>query len=129
MGIRLGQVAQASGANLGYLAVVFRVLAAQGWLWRDARRGAEHTYVGLNASGHDLCALLGNGEASREVTAFLPVASNMAAYLAGTFDPPVGVPALQALVRNSVGGWGLPLEHGRRQRGVARRLGAALDGN
>jgi hypothetical protein len=129
LGIRLSHVAEASGANLGYLSVVFRVLAAQGWLWRDARRGAEHTYVGLNAAGHDLYALLGNGEASGEVTAFLPIASDMAAYLAGTFDPPPHVPALRALVRKSVCGWGLPLEHGRRQRVVTQRLAAALDGN
>ena len=54
LGIRLGELAEVSGANLGYLAVVFRVLAVQGWLWRDARRGAEHTHVGLNAAGRDL---------------------------------------------------------------------------
>ena len=41
-GVELGALARQTGANLGYLAVMVRVLAAQGWMWKRLRPSRGH---------------------------------------------------------------------------------------
>jgi hypothetical protein len=130
-GLELGTLAAQVEANLGYLAVVVRVLAAQGWMWRKfqpTKQMVEHTRAGLTPAGVRLVELVSTGAAAAQVVAFTPVARRMAAYLAGTYNPEPGLPTLEQLSGWSSGGWGLPTEVGR-DADSARRWKAALEGN
>jgi hypothetical protein len=135
-GVALGALALQTGANLGYLAVMVRVLAAQGWMWRKLpphrapRSGAvaEHTRAGLSAEGTELFALLASGSAAGRVVSFLPLAQRMAAYLDDAYDPPAEVPSLAELAACSARGWDLPLTNLGGTESAAR-VKAALDGN
>lgn len=128
-GSALGPLAAERGMSLGYLAVVCRVLAAGGWLWRQPAEHARDARVGLSPSGAVLFELLESGAQSSLVSAFLPVAQHMAAYLGGSYQPPPAAPSLEQLSRWSARGWGLPAEAGSARRAVVQRLAAALDGN
>jgi hypothetical protein len=135
-GVELGTLARQTGANLGYLAVMVRVLAAQGWMWKKVRRGhgdrardrAAQTMAGLTAEGTELFALLASGSAASAVVRFLPIARHMAAYLEGTYDPPRAAPSLAELAACSARGWELPVRHVGDDDSAAR-VRAALDGN
>src|SRR5262245_31905019 len=97
-GLELGSLAAQAEANLGYLAVVVRVLAAQGWMWRKfqpTKQMVEHTRAGLTPAGTRLFELVETGAAAAQVVAFTPVARRMAAYLEGTYDPEPGLPSLE----------------------------------
>jgi hypothetical protein len=131
-GVELATLARQTGANLGYLAVMVRVLAAQGWMWRRSspRRAwtearAEHTRAGLTPEGTELFALLASGSAARRIVGFLPIARRMTAYLEGSYDPPEGAPSLAELAARSARGWDLPVS----DLGSLARVKAALDGN
>jgi hypothetical protein len=128
-GTPLGPLASALGMNLGYLAVVCRVLAARGWLWREPAQQARHSRVALSPAGTLLFELLEAGTQSSLVTAFVPVAYHMQAYLDGVYEPPAAAPSLEQLSRWSARGWDLPAGGGELQREVVQQLAAALDGN
>jgi hypothetical protein len=128
-GTALGPLAAARGMSLGYLAVVCRVLAAGGWLWREPEEHARDTRVGLSAPGAQLFELLESGLQSSLISAFLPVARHMPEYLAGSYEPPPAAPSLEQLSRWSARGWGLPNEADPARRAVVQQLAAALDGN
>lgn len=130
-GLDLGRLAAQTGANLGYLAVVVRVLAAQGWMWRrhqPARQPVERTRAGLTPAGARLVELVGSGAEAAQVAAFTPVARRMAAYLEGAYDPEPSVPTLEQLSEWSAGGWGLPTDSASSDE-ATRRWQAALQGN
>jgi hypothetical protein len=127
-GIALGDLAAQTDANLGYLAVMCRVLDAQGWLWREVHPQPARTRVGPTPAGAHLLSLIAIGPQTSELISFLPIARNMGDYLAGRFDPPAGAPSLAQLARWSRDGWDLPRHPGARHAGV-ERLEAALDGN
>ena len=133
-GLELGALAAQVGANLGYLAVVVRVLAAQGYMWRTFRPGkqsVEQTRAGLTPAGAQLVELVATGAAAAQVVAFTPVARRMAAYLEGRYDPDPGLPSLEQLSQWSSGGWGLPAAGGSEgdTGNVLWRWKAALTGN
>lgn len=130
-GLELGTLAAQAQANLGYLAVVVRVLAAQGWMWRNfqpAKQTVEHTRAGLTPAGARLVELVATGAAAAQVVAFTPVARRMTAYLAGRYDPEPEVPTLEQLSEWCSGGWGLPVEQGSGDDS-SERWKAALTGN
>jgi hypothetical protein len=131
-GVELGALARQTSINLGYLAVMVRVLAAQGWMWRrsgsrettpEAR--ARHTRAGLTPEGTELFALLASGSAARRIVGFLPIARHMAPYLEGSYEPPDGAPSLAELAACSARGWDLPVS----DLASLARVKAALDGN
>jgi hypothetical protein len=128
-GVTLGPLAEELGMNLGYLAVVCRVLAAHGWLWRETAESAVVCRVGLSPAGAELLPLLEAGMPSSLVSAFVPVLRHMAAYLEGAYEPPPAAPSLEQLSRWSARGWGLPPGENELQRRVVQQLAAALDGN
>lgn len=127
-GIVLGRLSAQTGANLGYLAVMCRVLDAQGWLWREVHPDPARTRVGPTPAGAHLLSLIEIGPQTAELVSFLPIARNMREYLAGELDVPAGAPSLAQLARWSRDGWDLPRHPGARHAGV-ERLEAALDGN
>ncbi|HTV17760.1 MAG TPA: hypothetical protein VMG12_03790 [Polyangiaceae bacterium] len=130
-GLELGTLAAQSHANLGYLAVVVRVLAAQGWMWRTfqpAKQTVEQTRAGLTPAGAQLVELVSTGAAAAQVVAFTPVARRMAAYLDGRYDAEPGLPSLEQLSQWSSRGWGLPADDGA-DGDTSRRWKAALTGN
>ena len=127
-GLTLGELAEASGANPGYLAVVCRVLDAQGWLQRDLEHATLRTRVAPTPAGATLFSLIEFGPQATEVSAFSPIARNMAAYLDERYEPPPGCPSLEELARWSERGWDLPPDSGG-ELGAIARLRAALDGN
>ena len=127
-GVPIGNLAAQTSANVGYLAVMCRMLDAQGWLWREIHPEPARTRVGPTPAGAHLFTLLEIGSQTAELVEFLPIARNMASYLAGTFEPPAGVPSLAQLARWSASGWDLPRRPGARHASV-ERLEAALDGN
>lgn len=127
-GIPLGSLAAQTDANLGYLAVMCRVLDAQGWLWREIHPEPARTRVGPTPAGAHLLSLIELGPQTSEIVSFLPIARNMRDYLAGRFEPPAGTPSLAQLARWSRDGWDLPRYPGARHADV-ERLEAALDGN
>ena len=107
-GIQLGDLAASTHANLGYLAVMCRVLDAQGWLWREVHPEPARTRVGPTPAGAHLLSLIEFGPQTNELMSFLPIARNMGDYLAGHFVPPTGTPSLAQLARWSRDGWDLP---------------------
>jgi hypothetical protein len=114
--------------NPGYLAVICRVLDAQGWLQRDLEHTTMRTRVAPTPAGAMLFSLIEFGPQATEVTAFYPIARNMAAYLDERYEPPPGCPSLDELARWSERGWDLPPDAGG-ELGVVERFRAALDGN
>jgi hypothetical protein len=128
-GTPLGPLASALGMNLGYLAVVCRVLAARGWLWREPAEQARHARVGVSSAGERLFNLLEAGTQSSLISAFVPVAYHMQPYLDGQYDPPAAAPSLEQLSRWSARGWDLPVDGDALQAEVVQQLAAALDGN
>lgn len=130
-GLELGALASQTGAQLGYLAVTVRVLAAQGYLWRKsqaAQPAAHRTRAGLTPAGARLFELVTTGAAATQIVAFTPIARRMGAYLEELYDPAPGLPTLEQLAEWSARGWGLPQEIGV-DDGGAMRWRAALDGN
>lgn len=127
--VRVGELAARSGANLGYLAVLLRVLAAQGYARRDVARSAAETTVSLTPLGAELCALVQGTDACDRVSAFTPVALRLRDYLDGTFAPPEGAPSLADLARSSQRAWHLDAGANALRIEAAVRLRAALDGN
>jgi len=128
-GLELGALAARVQANLGYLAVVVRVLAAQGWMWRKfqpTKQMVEHTRAGFTPAGARLVELVGSGAAAAQVVAFTPIARRMAAYLEGTYDPEPSVPTLEQLAEWGAGGWGLPTDNADAE---TSRWVTALQGN
>lgn len=128
-GMPLGALAAASGMNLGYLAVVCRVLAARGWTWRQPGARAADDRVGPSEAGASLFELLEAGTQSSLISAFVPVARHMEAYLDGLYQPPPAAPSLEQLSRWSARGWDLPPGNNELERDVLGQLAAALDGN
>jgi len=127
-GLTLGELAEASGANPGYLAVICRVLDAQGWLQRDLEHATSRTRVAPTPAGAMLFSLIEFGPQATEVTAFCPIARHMTAYLDERYEPPPGCPSLDELARWSERGWDLPPDAGG-ELGVVARFRAALEGN
>jgi hypothetical protein len=135
-GVELGTLARQTAANLGYLALMVGVLAAQGWMWKKLRRAhgddsdarAARTLAGLTAEGTELFALLASGSAASAVVGFLPIARRMAPYLEGSYEPPPEAPSLAELAACSARGWDLPVRPVG-DDGSAARVRAALDGN
>jgi DNA-binding MarR family transcriptional regulator len=121
----LRELCERFGAELGYMNVVLRVLAAQGWLERSPAPMPGQTELTLTAAGHELSALLEASDPTVEIVRFAPIAEHMAEYLFGAYEPPASAPSLARLARMSRTGWGLP--EGSSE--VVRRLRQALDGN
>lgn len=142
-GVELGALARQTGAHLGYLAIMVRVLEAQGWMWRklprreltgraltqDMESEAERTRAGLTVEGTELFALIASGSAAGRVVAFTPLAMHMNEYLAGNYQPPSDVPTLAELVESCARGWDLPVGDAGASGSAAARVRAALDGN
>jgi hypothetical protein len=123
--VRLGELCERFGAQLGYMNVALRVLAAQAWLERRPAAEPAETEVSLSAQGRALQALLDARDPTLDIVRFAPIAEHMAAYLFGAYEPPRSTPSLAELARASHRGWGLP----RASSEVVRRLRHALDGN
>ncbi|MGA7917533.1 MAG: class I SAM-dependent methyltransferase [Candidatus Acidiferrales bacterium] len=105
--LTLGDIAEPTHANRGYLRVALRLLTSCGWL--QQRRGASGGGVDL---GETRYALTPEGkiaarlapEAYGEVTSFIPKALFLEDFLFGKTDFPV-LPSLRALVQQSRERW------------------------
>lgn len=124
-GVELDALCRRFGANLAYLNVCTRALAAGEWLERSAAPDPARTVVRLSAAGRALVALLERSDPLPGVVAFSKVAERMHEYLFGELEPGPEIPTLAEL--SSASGRGFALAAAPED--VRRRVRFALDGN
>jgi len=135
-GATLLGLARRFGGNLGYLNVVFRCFALQGWVDWQPRHPVDQTQILLTEAGRQLLGLLGGTGGAAEIVRFLPVATQMEHELfGGGARGRRAAPAFAALVERNAAGWSLGAPPAGASPGanatanVAERFRLALEGN
>jgi hypothetical protein len=133
-GATLLGLARRFGGNLGYLNVVFRSFALQGWVDWQPRQPVDQTHIMLTEAGRQLLGVLARTDGAAAIVRFLPVATQMARELfGGGASGRHAAPAFATLVERNSLGWSLgsrPAEAATNsEASVAERFRLALEGN